>query len=525
MFGRARAHHHAGDRRDAERLYRRILQDDPTNIDALHALGTLACEAGDALHAAGRLGDALAAFDEACALAPAGARAYLGLASVLRMMGHPLQALACSRRAVEVEPDSVAASDALLRTLLYVPDVEVGPYLTEHLRWDAHHGLPLARFHAPHANDPAPERRLRIGYLAPDFRAHAAAPFVEPLFAAHDRARYTAIVYASVAEPDDVTRRLAGLADVWRDVSVMDDEQVAALVRADGIDVLVDLAGHGAGNRLPVIARKPAPVQVSHSVAPTGLSAIDFLVGDAYVAPALPHGVMAETLLRLPGCATCYAPPPGVPAPSRAPAVANGFVTFGSFASLAKINADVIGLWAAILHAVPRARLLLKSSLAVDRASYDQVVEAFAAHGVGDRVACVPRAASVAEHFARYAAVDIALDTFPFNGRATTCEALWMGVPVVTLAGRLFADRLGVSLLSTVGLPELVAGTPEYYVRLAVALAADPASLDALRAGLRDQVARSALCDADGYARGLERAYRDAWRQWCRERASRAQAS
>ena len=531
----------SGERAAAARLYEDALAVDPHSMLALNNLAVMrlgegrAADAivlleralarqrdastlttlGTALRREGRLLEAAAAFEEACRVDPGRALAYVGLGAVLRSMRRPEEALALCRRAVEVDRGLVSATDTLLFTLLYVPDVEPVTYCREHLRWDASHGLALTRLQSPHTNDRDPDRPLRIGYVSPDFRDHAIAHFAEPLLAGYDRTAFTVFGYSSVTRPDDVTRRLSGLPDVWRDVSAMNDDELAALIRADRIDVLVDLACHTGGNRLPAFARKPAPVQISHNVTPSGLSAMDYLVSDRHLAPDLPPGALTETLVRLPGCLTCYVPPSDAPLPTPPPALSRGFVTFGSFNNLAKVNPKVIALWAEVLRAVPGSRLVLKSSSAVDHATYADTVVAFAAHGVGHRIDCLDRTEGRGQHLAQYAAIDIALDPFPFNGHTTTCEALWMGVPVVTLAGRLFADRVGVSLLTAVSLPELVARTPEDYVQLAVELASDVPRLETVRGVLREHVAQSTLCDVQGYREALGTAYREAWRRWC----------
>jgi predicted O-linked N-acetylglucosamine transferase (SPINDLY family) len=530
-----------GDRAEAARLYEDALAVEPGSMLALNNLAILRlldgrapeaialCERalthtrdagtlstlGTALRREGRLTDALAAFEEAARLEPDRSLTYVGMSSVVRSMRQPDEALTLCRRAVQLDGTSVRATDTLLFTLLFVPDLPPAAHLAELIRWDTSHGLPLAQLRVPHTNDRDPARPLRVGYVSPDFRDHAVAHFAEPLLAGHDRAAFTVIAYSSVGRADAVTERLAGLPDAWRDISGMGDDEVAALVRADGIDVLVDLACHTGGNRLPVFARKPAPVQISHNVTPSGLSAIDYLIADAHLAPSLPPGVLAETIVRLPRCFTSYLPPTDAPAPAPPPALSRGVVTFGSFNNLAKVNEKVVALWAEVLRAVPGSRLAVKSSSAVDRATQRDIVAAFAALGLGDRIDCLDSTAGRNEHLAQYAQIDIALDTFPFNGHTTTCEALWMGVPVVTLAGHLFADRVGVSFLNAIELPELVAHTPDEYVQLAVELASDVARLETVRGVLRDHVARSSLCDTAGYLRILETAYREAWRRWC----------
>jgi predicted O-linked N-acetylglucosamine transferase (SPINDLY family) len=299
----------------------------------------------------------------------------------------------------------------------------------------------------------------------------------------------------------------------------MPDAEAADLIRADEIDVLVDLAGHSNGNRLMVFARKPAPVQVTYLGYPgtTGLSAIDYRITDAFAdPPGMTEGHHSEKLIRLAGCAWCYGPD-SQNVPSESPATQSGVVTFGCFNNLAKVNDRTLGLWARILDAVPGSRLLLKSIGFLSMDARRRVRESLCSQsGIGEeRLDIRGPEDSHESHLALYREMDIALDTFPYHGTTTTCEALWMGVPVVTLAGRTHVSRVGVSLLTNVGLPELIAESEDDYVRMAVELARDVERLVSYRSNLRDGMLGSQLLDAPSFAREIEGAFRQMWTSWC----------
>jgi predicted O-linked N-acetylglucosamine transferase (SPINDLY family) len=353
-------------------------------------------------------------------------------------------------------------------------------------------------------------RRLRLGYLSPDFNHHAVAYFIEPVLAAHDRTRVEVFCYASVAVPDRFTDRLRGLAEHWRDIARLDDDAAAALIRADNLDLLIDLAGHSARHRLLVLARRPAPVQATWIGYPntTGLDAIDYRITDAVSDPVgQTEAWHSEKLVRLPANFSCYRPDDDAPAVNNLPAAAAGAVTFGCFNQFAKVTPEVIALWARLLAKLPGSRLLLKSRGLGDPGVAARVQAAFAAAGVGPaRLILNGDELSVADHLGLYHKVDIALDPFPYNGTTTTCEALWMGVPVVTLAGSTHVSRVGASLLTHAGLAGWIAATPDDYVARAVAAVRDLPALAALRRGLREQVRTSPLCDAVRFTRGFEAA-------------------
>jgi len=329
-----------------------------------------------------------------------------------------------------------------------------------------------------------------------------------------------------VARPDATTERLRGLSDGWVDVRGLDDTALAARIRDDGIDILVDLGGHTGGNRLLVFAREPAPVQVSYLGYPatTGLEAIGYRLTDARAdPPGVADDFHGEALIRLNRCFLCYGTPDD--APEVAPRPADGPITFGSFNHLPKVTPEVVATWCRILDRVAGARLILKAKGLASAVTRDRVRALFADHGIApERVETIAWLPAPGDHLALYGRVDIALDSFPYNGTTTTCEALWMGVPVVTLAGDRHAGRVGASLLATVGRDDLITATRDDYVARAVALAADADGRAAARRDLRERVRRSPLGDAAGLATEIEAAYRAMWRRWCNATAVAATA-
>jgi predicted O-linked N-acetylglucosamine transferase (SPINDLY family) len=325
--------------------------------------------------------------------------------------------------------------------------------------------------------------------------------------------------YANGSEEDATTERLKALSDAWRIVAAKSDDEAHALIRDDRIDILVDLAGHTGRNRMTLFARRAAPIQVTYLGYPntTGLKAMDYRFTDAMADPVgSTEALHTETLVRLDGGFLCYRPPEDGPAVAEPPVVASGCITFGSFNTLAKVNVALIARWSAILAGVPDSRLVLKARSFADPVARDYILQLFVQNGIApERIELSDWTADTRSHLERYAGIDIALDTFPYNGTATTCEALWMGVPVVTMAGRVHASRVGASLLSRIGLDALIASSPEAYLRAAIDLAHDLPRLRDLRGALRARMAASPLMDSARIARAVEAAYRTMWRQYC----------
>ena len=359
-------------------------------------------------------------------------------------------------------------------------------------------------------------RRLHIGYVSPNFQEHPVAYLIEPLLKRHDRSVVKTYCYAEVEQPDQITERIRSAADVWRSTVGLSERQLAQLIGRDQIDILVDLAGHGESSRLKVFALKPAPIQASYLgyFATTGLPTIDYWLTDAILHPEGTAEKTSETIWRLPRCYLAYRPRPEAPAVSPLPCLAKGAITFGCLHNFAKMNATVIALWSKILDQVPQARLLVKTSYQdmsdpEERSSIEQM---FSEQGISpERLELVSHQPSCTDYLALYHNIDIHLDTFPYTGRTTTCESLWMGVPVLTLAGQRQIERVSTTMLQTVGLEDWVAHSGEEYVHKAVEFAHNQEYLQQLRATMRNRLQKSPLCDLQGMARSLEEAYRQMW--------------
>jgi protein O-GlcNAc transferase len=481
---------------------------------------------GMALHDQGRLTEAHESLLKGIELEPSQSRemqAALGL--VHSSAGRPMDALACFRRAVEISPDDACTDASVLFLNHYSRDMTPEQLLSEARGWAARHTSQLTSPTSEHSNVRDPDRRLRIGYVSGDFRQHPVGSMLKAVLASHDRASTEVYCYSNHWKHDLVTEALRSHVDHWRSIVHMTDECAADLIRADAIDVLIDLSGHTAQSRTLMLARKPAPVQALWLgyFDTTGLPAVDYIIGDRFVCPPGDEGLYVERVARLPHSWFCYSPSEEGPDISPLPALSNGYVTFGCLNNLSKVNEDVIDLWAKILRAIPDARLHLKATALSDTRVRDELTGRFAAAGVDpERVAC-SGGSTYQEHLAAYNQIDIALDPFPYNGGATTLDALWMGTPVITLRGDRFVGRMGASVLAVTGLPELIAESKDEYVQRAIATAADLERLAELRASLRDRLVESPLCDGPGMALDLEHLYRQMWRTWCagRPNASR----
>ncbi|MFZ5761137.1 MAG: tetratricopeptide repeat protein [Thermodesulfobacteriota bacterium] len=466
---------------------------------------------------AGRLSTAKGCFAEAVRLSPSYAEAWSNIGNACGKQGRISEAVASYERAISCRPGFASAHSNLLMTLNYSPELTGAEMARRAHSWWERHGKNVQGA-ATFANEPDPDRPLRIGYVSADLRRHSVSSFLLPLLAGHDRQKIVTYCYANVERPDDITERIRRAAVHWRSVFGQNDERFCELIRADRIDILVDLSGHTAGNRLPVFCRRPAPLQVSWLGYPstTGIPVIDYRLTDDIADPD-GDSFYSEKLFRLPGCFLCYAPLEPAPAVQPAPFTRNGFVTFASFNNPAKINDAVAACWAAILDAVPGSLLLLKGKPFADEPTARHYRDLFGRFGVAAaRIRMLPATRTISEHLQLYGEVDIALDPFPYNGTTTTCEALWMGVPVVVLAGHSHAGRVGASILHALGLErQLLATTPGDYVEKAVQLAGGDFVRIADRQQMRATMANSSLCDAGGFAAKIEIFYRRIWRDWC----------
>ena len=483
----------------------------PDHAEALHLLGVIAYRMRD-------WATALELMGRSIELDPVNASFHNNLGGLLTYLGRPQDAAAALRRALVLDPAHLGARENLLFLLPSLDGVGGEELRAEHEEWARLHGAPFAALGRPHANAPDPERRLRVGYVSGDFREHAVSLFMEPVLENHDRHAVEVFCYCNNRVQDAVTARLRRSAAGWYDIAGWDDDAVAARIRSDAIDILVDLSGHLRDNRLLVFARKPAPVQIGYLgyLPTTGLATIDYRITDPLCdPPGMTESHYSERLLRLPGCMWCYKPMAAMPEVSPPPALEQGVATFASTNNPAKITDRMLELWARILHRVPGSRLLIAGTAEQGRS---RMLSRLHHGGVqSERVEFRDRMAHP-EFWALHRRIDVLLDTYPFNGGTTSCEALWLGVPVVSLAGRHMPARAGVSLLTHIGLADFVVSSEEQYVDVAAALGRDVPRLGALRAGMRQRIQASGLLDAPRYTRGLEDLYRAAWRAWCTRR-------
>ncbi|MDY0873795.1 FkbM family methyltransferase [Dongia rigui] len=505
---------------DAVRCQRGVIALEPENPKHYVNLGA-------ALKGQGLLGEAAAVYRHAVTLKPDYDFAINNLGNLLREQGRLDESVACFRKAIKISPSYLGAHSNLLFTLNSLAEMTPAEVCAEHRQFgdmiEAQAG-PVA----PHANVPEPARRLRVGYLSPDFLGHSVAYFIENLLEFHDQRNFEIICYAINKRMDSLSRRLQARVPVWRSCSFMTDDELTAQIRADQVDILVDLAGHTAENRLTVMARKPAPVQVTYLGYPntTGLTRIDYRLTDAKVDPVgeADH-IHAEKLVRLPRSFLCFRPSDFAGEVPARPVANNGYVTFGSFNVMAKMTDEVVAVWSRLLREVPNSRLVMKCNAFSDPETLALYRQRFGACGVApERLDLMGRQPLIGDHLATYGRIDIALDPFPYNGTTTTCEALWMGVPMVALRGDRHVGRVSAALLEHVGLAELVAYSVDDYVARAKALAADPARIQALSAGLRKAMAASPLMDGPGFAREVEAAYRGMWQHWCAAQAAGSKA-
>lgn len=463
-------------------------------------------------------GDLEAAAEElelALRIEPRSASNWGRLADLRFELGAVDTAIAAYRQALEHDPRIARLRSNLLFALAHRTD-DAESLLHEHLRYATLATDRPAVSRPEFRNDRDPERRLRVAYLSADFKGHAVSMFIEPLLARHDPARVVVHCYDNAPSADNVAKRLRSYGAIWREVNRLDGDAFRRQVLADGIDVLVDLSGHTAGNRLPDLARRLAPVQATYLVyhGTTGLSSVDYRITDPYADPpgqTEPHYV--EKLARMPHCVWCYRPASHEASRVTAERRDEG-ITFASLNNLRKVSAPVVALWARILRAVPDARLVIAG--AAEGPALRAVLAQLAGSVDPARVECI-RWLAPADFAALHARIDLALDAYPFNGGTTTIEAVARGVPVVSWSGRTAASRCGRTVLSNIGHAELVADGAERYVEAAVRLARDRARLSALKSGLPNRVRRSPLMDEARFVADLEDLYRRMWRSWCSE--------
>jgi len=535
--------------REAEEIYRKALQLQSDNAQALNNLGTLLLEQE-------RFNEAGHCFTAAIESAPDYAEASNNLAIMLSKSDRFHEAELACRRALKINPafpDALAnlaealhkqgltheairvykqalalggrldIYDNYLFCLNYIQDLGADEIAARHFEY-GQYCTPNDAIVYPHLNSPDPARRLKIAYVSADLITHPVASFMEALLKSYTRSTTTTICYSDTKAPDQTTAHLSTMVDLWRDTSYLDNVAFADQVRADQVDILVDLAGHTGANRLPAFTMRAAPVQVSYLGYPntTGLRQMDYRITDAAAdPPGTTEPYHSEELVRLQGGFLCYTPDTDMAEISPLPCAQTDTVTFASFNNITKVNKHVLDTWSRLLEETPGSRLIIKYRFLAEERTRTRFRELFTKNGIDtDRIELLSEQLPRKQHLAVYNRVDIALDPFPYNGTTTSCEALWMGVPVVTLAGTMHAGRVGVSLLTRVGLQDLIANDTAEYIRIAAALAADRERLARLRTELRPQMAASPLCDPARFVRDIETAYRRMWTHWCRQHAA-----
>jgi predicted O-linked N-acetylglucosamine transferase (SPINDLY family) len=490
---------------------RESLKQNPKSADAHNDLGM-------ALKERGEYDQAIACYERAVELDPEFAQAWNNLGIVLGETALRDRAIAAHMRSITLNPKLHGAHSNLVLALHYDPAYDPQMIAAECRRWNTQHAEPLKSFIPVHRNDRNPDRRLKIGYVSPDFRDHVAGRNMLPLFHHHDRQHFEICCYAFVTSPDAMTEHFKARSDRWCSIVGMPDEQLANQIQEDQIDILVDLALHSGQNRLRLFARKPAPVQATFVGYPgsTGLTAIDYRLSDPYLdPPGIDESIYSEKTIRLPNSFWCYEPSDGLPV-RPLPALETGALTFGCLNNFCKINPYTLSMWAHVLGQVQGSRLLLLAPPGShQQRTIDLLGDLLGKEGIDpDRVEFTGRRSRL-DYLQLYNRIDLGLDTFPYNGHTTSLDSLWMGVPVVTLVGQTPVSRAGWGQLSNLGLTDLAAHTTEQFVRIAVALANDLPRLNDLRSTLRQRMEKSPLMDAPGFTKDVEAAYRNMWRKWC----------
>ncbi len=487
--------------------YNKAIQLKPDYAEAWNNLGS-------ALFEQNRYKDAIQHYRRALELKPDYAEAWDNLGGIMEAIGDFKTAIESCRQSLKYKPDYLKAFSNLLYLLSYNVLCSPEQILNEHRNWDSMHGDKHQTDIFSHTKPTNTNERLRIGYVSSDFRKHALSFFFEPILKNHDRTQVEVYCYSNVHKPDEVTERLKTMTDEWCSTLEMSDKEVAQKINNDNIDILIDLSGHTAKNRLTIFTYRPAPIQVTYLgyCSTTGLKTMDYWITDTIMHPEDTVELAVEEIVRLERCWTCYQPPANAPE-IVSEAQPDNIITFGSFNNLSKLSSEVVKCWSQLLKEVTNSRLVLKARQLSDPFMQERVLNQFALHGISsNQLILLPNTPS---YMADYNKIDIALDTFPRTGGVTTADALWMGVPVITMSGQRYIERQGASILNQIGLEELITSTPEEYISRAVTLAKDQTRRDELKMSLRKLMTNSSLCDGRDLAQALEKAYRKMWHTWC----------
>jgi predicted O-linked N-acetylglucosamine transferase (SPINDLY family) len=495
----------------AEEWYIRVSEREPHGF----VFNTIA----DICFTLGRICESVEYYRKAVEAEPDSKMYWLNLARLLIRTGQRQEGMEILRKRVEMAAanNDDAAGSILLWYLHHVPESTQQMFFEEYTNWGKTY-LPISMAKTSHGNDPDPDRKLRIAYISPDFRTHAVSRTFEPFLDGHNRQEFEIYGYGNIARPDKVTERLKEKFDHYRDIHKMAGRKVAQLIEKDQIDILVEIGGHCRGSAVAILALKPAPVQVDlGGINTNGIEQIDYRITDRILTPPPMEDFYVEESVFLDSGFYNYRPPASSPLVGPLPAKQNGYVTFGSFNNNLKINSYAMDLWARVLQADEKSRFLMKFMGGNDKGMRDYYLDELEKRGVSrDRVDIYDMLPSHFEHLDLYNKVDIMLDTYPLAGCITTLEGLWMAVPTVSLIGETtLVSRVGLSLLSRVGLEIFTARTGDEYVQKAIAFASQLDDLQKIRAGLRQIMLKSDLCHPKKFTTSVEIAYRKMWRTWC----------
>ncbi|MHC4396957.1 MAG: O-linked N-acetylglucosamine transferase, SPINDLY family protein [Planctomycetota bacterium] len=493
----------------AEDWYRKLLKKQ-SNVLAYHDLGNICRKDG-------RLSEAAEYRRKLLQECPDNGDFLYHLGHVLMDLGQVQEGMDLLQKAVEKMPDRPDIHSNLLFHFHHLSNLDRHRLFDMHKRWAQIH-TPITLARQSHSNNPDPDRRLRIGYISPDFRGHPVGLFMESLLDGHNSQAVEIYGYANVKCADQINKRLKPKFHHYRNVYRIDDKTVVRMIEQDKIDILVDLAGHTGGNRLTVMAYKPAPVQVSYLgyFETTGMQQIDYYLTDHIANPPHSQQFYTEQLCCLPDGFFCYKPPDIAPPVLPLPAGQKGYITFGMFGNNCKINSFIVSLWAKVLKSIENSRILFMFKGGNDQQLREHYFAQFEKFGISRERLVIHSYKPFVEYLQQCTEVDIVLDTYPYNGGTTTCDALWMGVPVISLAGEHHMSRISLSILTHLDMAFFAAETPDEYVAKAAALAAKPQALARIRATMRQRMTTSPICDAGRFARNVEAAYRKMWRKWCR---------
>ena len=495
----------------AEKIYRSIL----AIRDDIRAYNLLAF----ALMETGRVSEAESLVRKAYSIYPQRIDVGISLANILLQKGNFAECEKLLRKALSADITEAQTYSSCLLLLHYLENVNRENIFNAHKRYAQLYAPPQG-LNDQHQNTIEPDRKLKIGYISPDLGGHSVTWFFMPILKTHNRDKFEVYGYGNVRSPDQITDQFKPMFDVYRDIYGLQADNVSQLIKKDAIDILIDLAGHTGGNSIPVLSLKPAPVQVTYLGYPdtTGLAQVDYRLTDKFAEAPDAAKYYSEKIFYLDEGFLCYCPPASCPDVGPLPAIKNGFMTFGSFNMNKKINSFTIKLWSDVIKNCQNSKLILKFRYASDPSVKEHYFEEFKKAGVPEGRIEIYDWLSQQQHLDFYNRVDIALDTYPYHGTTTTCEALLMGVPVISLVGEHHMSRVGLSILARLGLKFFTASTPDEYVSKAMALAVKPDALAKIRSSMRERIVAGGLCNREKFTKSLEQAYRKMWHQWCQSK-------